>query len=56
MPADLNDEKRIERRLTCEHGTGWRKVRSSLSRVWCPKCEDMVECEFRRLDGTPIDP
>lgn len=48
------DEMTVERRLTCGHDD-WHEVEASLRSVWCRECQDMVECEFRELDGTPIN-
>lgn len=43
-----NDSVMVERRTVCEHGE-WDQVEASLSRVWCNKCWDMVDVEFREL-------
>lgn len=36
----MEETSSVLRVLTCGHGRGW--VSSSLSRVWCSRCEDMV--------------
>ncbi|WP_276257165.1 hypothetical protein [Halomontanus rarus] len=45
-----------ERRLTCEHGEWKESPSSSLSSIWCHRCEDMVEVEFRNVQTDTNQP